>query len=166
MSEKTVFTYTILSEDIKAYFDFTLWFKQKLLIPVLIFSCGVGLALLAGGGWRLWAGLALLSLAAVYVVRRLRLWPRFEQAARGETGQDYALTVSAFGLSASLAGGEERTRVRWDKVLDIRETRRHFFIYSGPFTAMIVPRRDLADADTVELRRLLRAYGGSKYNRF
>ncbi|HEY3339242.1 MAG TPA: YcxB family protein [Propionicimonas sp.] len=75
-------------------------------------------------------------LTASLLARRYRLKAREALAA---TGAERRLTLDDDGFT--VAAGTRSTRVPWTGVRRIAETSGHFFIYTGPSEAHVVPRR-------------------------
>lgn len=70
------------------------------------------------------------------LTRRYRLRAR---AALGRTGADRRLDTDGEGIT--VAAGGKLTRVTWAQVQRVTETPGHYFIYTGPREAHIIPRR-------------------------
>ncbi|MCC6495493.1 MAG: YcxB family protein [Propionibacteriaceae bacterium] len=108
----------------------------------------------------LWAGLAELAalgfgvllgyldwrkgglLTTPLVTRRYRLKAR-ESLSR--TGTQRRLSADADGIT--IATGDKQTRVTWAQVQRITETPGHYFLYTGPNGAHVIPRR-VGEAET------------------
>lgn len=95
---------------------------------VVALGFGFGLGLL---DWRK-GGL----LTAPLLARRYRFKAREALAA---TGAGRRLTLDDSGLT--VAAGKRSTRVPWASVQRIAETPGHYFIYTGPSEAHVLPRR-------------------------
>jgi hypothetical protein len=61
------------------------------------------------------------------------------RAALAATGAERRLSVEPTGFA--VAAGDRSTTVRWDQVQAIVETPGHYFIYTGPSSAHVLPRR-------------------------
>ena len=163
MAERLEADIRICRADLRSFFLYTLWLKKRLTVPVLIFVAGVGLLLVLQDG-QPWLGIALLALTGCYVAWRMNGWSVFGQSIR-EQGLRYHLSLTGreLVLENQTQGGGSKYRL--EKFAEARETGAHFFLYHGPMTAVILPKRELPDELALALRQQLRERLGSRYGR-
>lgn len=164
-AEPIRFEMQITVDDLRRYFRFTVWFKQKLLLPLLIFVLGIGASLcLRAADWTGWLGAALLAAAVCYIVSRLRLGSRFEEAVREEAGERYRVSIDSRGLELENLDRGHKLRHGWDSISEARELKGYFLLYQGPGTAIILPKRSLQPAQQLALDKLLRSRLRNRYS--
>lgn len=156
---------TVTLSDLRAFFLYTVWLKQRFTVPLLLFAAGVGFLLVLRGGASAWLGAALVAVCFWYIASRLRLWRRFRDAAAGEAGSRYRARFSGNALDMEHIAQTRTTKYRLDKLTEARETGGHFFLYTAPFSAVILPKRDLQPLTQQRLRELLRQRLGAKFSR-
>jgi hypothetical protein len=129
------------------------WALMILQIAVLVYifypyieagGAALALALLPSLGV---AGLWLVVIPFVY-----RLWVRSQvlaviTAERAGLGH-HVLTLSDTGVSDRTSRGENSSP--WHEIEEIAPTRKHLFLYDGPASAYVIPRRAFPDGDAAE----------------
>lgn len=167
MAGRIVTETDITEQDLKAFFNYTIWLKQPLTVPLLIFAAGTSLVLVTQGGWAMWAGAALLCFVFWYVSSRLKLWRKFKRVAlvTGGLRQKYRVSVDSNAIVMENRIDQSVTKYRWNKIHEVRETGKHFFFYLAPFSAVIIPKRSLSDPEIAGLHQFVGLRFGKKYSR-
>lgn len=166
MARETLFCFntTVELADLRSFYWYTLFVKPRLLIPVLIIPLGVGLLALPRGGVAMWLGMALLAGVLWYISTRVHTWQRFKQASGAEIGSRYRVSIDRQGLRLDNLSRDGSQLYDWEQVTEVRELRRHFFIYYGPVSASILPKRDLPWEEQARLRKFFQQKFADKYH--
>ena len=144
-------------------------YRNRLVLPVLVILVGVGVYTLvqaAGSGavTGIFTGLLLtvaLPVSFFFVYRKNVT----EQGKNSDFVEETVITIDTGYITARVAG-EEAKQLMVSQLKKSVETRRFFFLFSGPKSAVILTKKDMKEEDIAFLTRILQKQIGADAKRF
>jgi len=149
--------------DIRAFFNFTVWIKQKAVMTFLIMCAGLGVLMMGQGGIWIALGSVLVLCLIWYVYTRYNAWKNFRAAAESETGKHYHISINTQATSVDIKEDGSQKKYQHDTLLEVCEAGHYFYLYQDQFTAIILPKRDIPPEMIPTLKALFKYCFGDRF---